>query len=172
MKKTVLTYGLISGGISTVLLFGSSLYMRNSSMGDWENAEVYGYASILLSMLFVFLGVRAYRNEVEGGVISFGKAFKIGLYITLISCVMYVIAWMIVSSTILPDFMDQYAEFMLQKLRDSGASAEEISQETAKMEHYMELYKNPFLRAGITFLEPLPVGLLVTLASAGILRRS
>lgn len=172
MKKTVWTYGLISGGVTALLMIGSAFFMKSGTPADWENGEVYGYASILLSMLFVFLGVRAYRDQVAGGTITFGKAFQVGIYIALISCVIYVITWMIVSKTILPDFMDQYVEYALQKLRDSGASAEEINKEADKMAKFKEMYKNPFIAAAITFIEPLPVALLVTLVSAGILRRS
>ncbi|MBL7774620.1 MAG: DUF4199 domain-containing protein, partial [Saprospiraceae bacterium] len=138
---------------------------------DFDNTAIFGYAGILLSMVFVFLGVRAYRDQVNGGVISFGKAFQVGLYICLISCAMYVIAWMIVSNTILTDFMDKYIAYALEKLKASGASAEEIRRETAKMAEYRELYKNPLATAAVTFLEPFPIGLLVTLISAGILRR-
>jgi hypothetical protein len=35
----------------------------------------------------------------------------------------------------------------------------------------MEMYKNPIVNIALTFIEPFPVGLLFTLASAGILRR-
>ena len=171
MKKTVLTYGLISGGIAALLMFGMALFTGDDPE-NFSNGEIFGYASILLSMLFVFLGVRAYRDQVAEGVISFGKAFQVGLYITLISCVIYVIAWMIISNTMMTDFMEQYSEYMINNMKESGATAEEISKKTAEMEYYSELYKNPLIAAGITFLEPLPVGLLVTLASAGILRRS
>jgi len=170
MKKTILSYGLISGGIAALLMLGSMLFLRQDP-GNFDNAEIFGWAGILLSMLFVFLGVRAYRDQVAGGVISFGKAFQIGLYICLISCAIYVIAWMIIYHTLMPDFMDRFVDYSLQKLRDSGASAEEISKKTAEFDYYKELYKNPLMIVGLTFLEPFPVGLLVTLASAGILRR-
>lgn len=171
MKKTVLTYGLISGGISALLMFGTAYFTRKDP-AFFENGEIYGYAGILLSMLFVFLGVRAYRDQLAGGMISFGKAFQVGLYICLISCGIYVVAWTIIYHTMMPDFMDKYVEYSLQKLQDSGASAEEIEKQTAQMDYYKELYKNPLVAAGITFLEPLPVGLVVALASAGILRRN
>ncbi|MBK8967175.1 MAG: DUF4199 domain-containing protein [Saprospiraceae bacterium] len=170
MKKTILTYGLISGGIAAALMLCSSLYLRNDP-GNFSGSEVYGYAGIVLSMLFVFLGVRAYRDQVAGGIISFGKAFQVGLYICLISCAIYVITWMIIYHTLLPDFMDQFVEYSLQSLRESGATAEEISKKTAEFDYYKALYKNPLIAAGITFLEPFPIGLLVSLAAAGILRR-
>ncbi|MCB0532118.1 MAG: DUF4199 domain-containing protein [Lewinellaceae bacterium] len=170
MQKTILKYGLISGGITAALMLCSALFLWNDP-GNFENSEIFGYASILLSMLFVFLGVRAYRDQVADGLISFGKAFQVGLLICLISCAIYVITWMIIYHTMFPDFMDQFVDYSLKKLRESGATAEEITKQTEQFEYYKELYKNPLVAAGITFLEPLPVGLVVTLASAGILRR-
>lgn len=171
MKKTILVYGLISGGISAALMLGSALFMRGD-VANFDGAEVFGYASMILSTLFIFLGVRAYREQLDGKLISFGKAFQVGLYITLISCAIYVLTWMILSNTLMSDFMDKYAAYSLQKLQEAGASATEISQKTAEMEKYKELYKNPLTKAAVTFLEPFPIGLLVTLISAAILRRS
>lgn len=170
MKNLVLKYGLISGIIGAALMLLMALYMR----GDYEkasNAEVFGYVGIVLSMIFIFFGVRAYRDQVASDGLSFGKAFQVGIYITLISCVMYVIMWMIVSNTLMADFMDKYMEHAIQQLQASGASAETIAQKTTEMEQFKELYKNPLFKAAITFLEPFPVGLAVTLLSAAVLRR-
>jgi len=171
MKKTVLTYGLLSGGIAALLMLGMALYTGNDPE-KFSNGEVFGYAGIILSMVFVFLGVRAYRDQVASGVISFGKAFQVGLFITLISCTMYVIAWLLISNTLMADFMDVFINESLKKLQASGASAAEIARKTAEMEDFSERYKNPVFKAAITFLEPFPIGLAVTLISAAILRRN
>lgn len=170
MKKTILTYGLISGGVAAVMLLCMSLFLRGDT-ANFEYGELFGYAGILLSMLFVFLGVRAYRDQANGGVISFGKALQVGLLIAVISSVIYVIAWMIISNTLMTDFMEKYADYTLQKLRDSGASAETIAEQTKQMEYYKGVYKNPVMTAAFTFLEPFPIGLLVSLIAAGVLRR-
>ncbi|TNE60322.1 MAG: DUF4199 domain-containing protein [Bacteroidetes bacterium] len=171
MNKTILNYGLVSGGVAALLMLIMALYMQRSP-DNFEHGEIFGYSGIMLSMVFVFLGVRAYRDQVSDGVISFGKAFQVGLIIMLISCVIYVIAWMIISNTLMTDFMEKYVAFVLKQLEESGASAEAISAKTAEMEHFSELYKNPLIAAGLTFLEPLPIGLPVTLISAAVLRRS
>ncbi|MFN0016245.1 MAG: DUF4199 domain-containing protein [Saprospiraceae bacterium] len=170
MKNLVLKYGLISGTVSAAMMLITALYMRD----DYENvpnAEIFGYVGIVLSMIFIFFGVRAYRDQMASGVFSFSKAFQVGIYITIISCVMYVIMWMIVSSTLMTDFMDKYAAETLQQLQASGATAETVAQKTKEMEQFLELYKNPFFKAAITFLEPFPAGLAVTLLSAAVLRR-
>lgn len=170
MKKIVLSYGLISGAVSAALMFVMALYIGNDP-GRFANGELMGYAGILLSLLFVFLGVRAYREKVGSGSITFGKAFEVGLLITLISCVCYVIAWTIVSKTIMTDFMQQYSTYMLDKMKSAGATEEQLRQTAGEMEHYKEVYKNPVMAAAITFLEPFPAGLLITLISAAVLRR-
>ncbi|MBL7807056.1 MAG: DUF4199 domain-containing protein [Saprospiraceae bacterium] len=168
MQKTVLRYGLYSGALAAILMVFTSVFY--SSNMDFENGQYVGYAGILLSMLFVFIGVRAYREE-NGGTLSFGKGFQVGLFIVLISCLCYVIAWMVVYETILPDFVEKYEAYMLDKMRNSGATDAAIFEQTREMQAFKEMYANPFIRFGLTFLEPFPVGFLVALISAFILRR-
>jgi Protein of unknown function (DUF4199) len=169
MKKILLTYGLISGAIAAALMLCTATYFH--STGDTRFGEYFGYTGILLSMIFVFLGVRAYREQVQAGSITFGKAFQVGILITVISCLCYVIAWLFVYHFIMPDFLDKYIAHALEQLQQSGASAEKISKQVAEMESYRKMYENPFLRFIMTFLEPFPVGLLVTLLTAVVLRR-
>ncbi|MFN0035615.1 MAG: DUF4199 domain-containing protein [Saprospiraceae bacterium] len=169
MKQTILRYGLLSGAVAAVLMIGTSLYFKSTM--DFENGHYYGYAGILLSMLFVYFGVRSYREEVGGGVLSFGKGFQVGLLIAIVSCLCYVLAWMVVSETLMPDFMDKFIEHSLAQLQQSGAAQAEIDRQAAEMQHYKELYQNPLFRFGLTFLEPFPVGFLVALVSAVVLRK-
>jgi hypothetical protein len=167
MNKIVLRYGLLSGLVGALLGCLNALYFSNHG----NNGMLVGYAGILLSALFVFFGVRAYREQLPDGRLSFGKAFQVGILITLISCALYVIAWMIVEKTLMPDFMDKYVAQSLAQLRASGADALKVQQETAKMEEFKVMYRNPLYRAAMTFIEPFPVGLLVTLVSALALKR-
>ena len=170
MKKIVRNYGLLSGGVAALLMLVMALYTRNDP-NKFDGAEVIGYIGILLSMVFVFLGVRAYRDDVGAGVITFGKAFQVGLFITLISCAIYVLAWMVVANTLMTDFMDQYIAHSLRQMQKAGKSAEEIATKAAEMADFKEMYKNPLVVAAFTFLEPFPIGLAVTLLSAAVLRR-
>jgi hypothetical protein len=169
MKQIVLRYGLLSGALTSVLMISTSYYYTQVKM-DFENGQYVGYAGILLSMLFIFFGVRTYREQTSGP-LSFGKAFQIGLLIALVSCLCYVLAWMVVYETMMPDFMDKYIAHALEKLRQSGAAESEIQAQAAEMAQFKEMYKNPLTRAGLTFLEPFPVGFLVALVSAIALRR-
>jgi hypothetical protein len=171
MKRTVLTFGLISGVISSVLMAGNMALIDNTG---FDKATYLGYTAIVLSFLLVFFGIKSYRDNVGGGKISFGKAFQAGILITLISCAIYVAAWEVVYDThksAMTDFMDKYNAHVIEKEKAAGASEAELQRKTAEMAKAKEMYKNPVIRAGWTFLEPFPVGLVITLVSAGILRR-
>lgn len=170
MKRIVLTFGLIAGGILSAMMAISLPLLMNGTL-DFENGELAGYSTMLLSFLAIFFGIRSYREKNGGGTITFGKAFKVGILITLIACAMYVITWEIIYFNFAPDFADKYAAFTIDKMRADGASSAEILAAQNKMADFKEWYANPLLNIGITFLEVFPIGLIVTLVSAAILRR-
>jgi hypothetical protein len=168
MKKTVLTFGLISGIFSSLMLFATLPFADKIG---FDKGEFVGYTVIVLSFLLVFFGIRSYRDNAGNGHITFGKAFTVGFGITLISCVFYVATWEVMYFYLLPDFMDKYSAYMVQKLQASGASALVIAAKTQEIQKYKAMYDNPFTNAAITFLEPFPIGLVITLISAAFLRR-
>ena len=168
MKRTVLVFGLISGAIMAVMLFASMFFIRNIG---FDKAEIVGYTSMVLAFLLVFFGIRSYRENVGGGSISFGRALSVGLLIVLISTVCYVLAWEIVYFNFMHDFAEKYAAHMVEEVRKSGAGEQAIQAKLQEMKRFKELYENPFFNAAITFLEPLPVGLILTLISAIVLRK-
>ena len=169
MKRTVLVFGLISGVISSAMMF-LTVPLINRGTINFDNGEVIGYTAIFLSFLLVFFGIRSYR-ESSGGAISFGRAFAVGILITLISCVFYVASWEVIYFNFMPDFTEKYTTAAIAKMRASGASDAVIAARKKQMDQMKKLYDNPFTNAAITFIEPFPVGLIVTLVSAGILRR-
>jgi len=170
MKKIVLTFGLISGAILAAMT-AIMLPLSMSGKIDFEKSEIVGYTAMVLSFLLVFFGIRSYRENVGGGTITFGKAFRVGILITLVACAVYVISWEIVYFNFVPDFADKYAAYSIEKMRQEGATAAAIAAAEKKMADFKELYANPLINVGITFLEVFPVGLIVTLISAAILRR-
>ena len=169
MSKLVWKYGLIAGVIVSALMSISVPLHMNGTV-DFTGGLILGYGSMILAFLAVFFGIRSYR-ETSGGAITFGKAFKVGILITLITCAVYVIGWEIVYWGFIPDFGDKYAALTLENLRKEGASPEKIARAEEQMASFKEWYKNPILNVGVTFLEIFPVGLIVTLVSAAILRR-
>lgn len=168
MKKLVLTFGLIAGFISII---GFTLMMLNPDTIDFENGMIYGYASMLLAFSLIFVAVKSYRDKHNGGAVSFGKAFKIGLYISLIASTVYVVVWLVDYYFFLDDFWGRYTEICTDGLIAKGASEDVIAEKVAEIEGWKELYKNPLLAGLITYTEILPVGLLISLIAAAILRR-
>ena len=169
MKKIVLRYGLASG-LLLIALSAALLPCMNGTV-DFENSEVIGYSSMVLSFLLVFFGIKSYRDTVNGGAITFGKALKVGLLITLVTCAMYVIAWEITYFNFFPDFLDKYSAHVLAKMREAGESPAAIQEKTEQMATMAKYYDNVFFNSAITFMEVFPVGLIMTLVAAAILRR-
>ena len=168
MRKIVIKYGLISGAISAGLMTATMLLMSN--IMDSDRGYIIGYACMLLAFLVIYFGMASYRDNVGGGQIKYGRALAIGLLITAISSVCYVIAWMILYKTMMPDFMDKYAAHAVERLKNSGASQAEIDKQVTMMNQYKEMYKNPVMVFFLTFIEPLPVGVIVSVISAFIVR--
>ena len=168
MKKIVLTFGLISGAVSASLMFVNMSFI--DTIG-FENGVYLGYTAIVISFLFVYFGIRSYRDNVQGGKITFGKAFQAGILITLISCVFYVGSWLVVYYKFIPDFVDKYAVYMVEEQRAKGASQADIDKTVVQAAEMREMLANPFMNAAMTFTEPFPVGLLITLVSAAVLAK-
>lgn len=166
MKKIILVNGLIGGIIvSTVMAIAvGSGYSGTGGM-------IIGYASMLIAFSLIFVGIKNYRDKHNDGLISFGKAFKIGILITLIASTLYVATWLIAYFFFIPDFGDKYAAEMVDKLKASGASQMELDTKAKEMADFAAMYKNPFFNALITYTEILPVGLIVTIISALILKK-
>jgi len=169
MKKNILVYGLISGLIISALM--AVIVSRCINSGDYEGSMLIGYASMLIAFSMIFVGVKNYRDKYNGGVISFGKAFKLGFFITLIASTIYVIVWLIEEQLFFPDFMEKYTAHEMSRLQSSGISAAKLASETKELEQAKEMYKNPALRILMTYAEILPVGLLVSLVCSLILKR-
>jgi hypothetical protein len=168
MKKTILTFGLISGTISSLMMIVTVPFADRIG---FDRGELVGYTTIVLSFLLVFFGIRSYRDDAGQGQITFTKAFTVGICITLISCVCYVVTWEILYYRFLPDFMDKYGAYMVQKVKASGASPAAVQAQIEQLKKYKEMYRNPLINAAMTFIEPFPIGLLITLISAAVLRK-
>jgi hypothetical protein len=126
---------------------------------------------MVLAFLMVFFGVKSYRDVVAGGRVTFGRAFVVGLMITGIASACYVATWQLVYHKLAPDFGDKYTAYVVEKTRKSGATEAEIAASQKRMTEMMQLYKNPLVNIALTLIEPLPVGLVFTLVTAGVLSR-
>jgi hypothetical protein len=136
-----------------------------------DKGEIIGYTTMVLAFLMVFFGIKSYRDQVAGGTVTFGRAFKVGFLISLVACVCYVATWELIYYRIVPEFADKYAAYAVEKIRQSGAPETEIARRRQEMARFRELYRNPLVSVAITLLEPLPVAIVFTLVSAGVLSR-
>ncbi len=168
MKKIVLTFGLIAGAILSAMMLLTLPF--HDSMSN-ETGMVIGYTTMVMAFLLIFFGVRSYRDNVAGGRIAFRKALGVGALIALVASTCYVATWQVVYFGGKSDYIEKYQERVLEKERLGGASEAQLAAKRAEMEKFAEMYKNPLFNAAITFLEPLPVALVIALVSAGILSR-
>ncbi len=169
MKRTILVFGLIAGCIVSFLMV---LNVTNCyRQTDYDTSLWLGYASMIIAFSFVFIGIKNYRDKHNQGVIGFQKAFTIGFWITIIASSMYVLAWLIDYHFFIPDFMEKYSAHMIAEAKSSGLPQIELDKKMAEMNHFKEMYKNPVFMILMTYAEILPVGLLITLISALILKK-
>ncbi len=170
MRKIVLVYGLIAAAIFAITMFGAFPFWKNGTL-TFDNGEYVGYTSMIIALSLVFFGVKSFRDNHLNGSIKFGKAFQVGLLISVVASLGYAISWEFYFNLIAPDFMDAYAAFSIDKAKSSGVGEAQIQKLMADMDSAKEMYKNPFLRFGMTLTEVFPVGILISLISAGLLRK-
>jgi len=168
MKKIILKYGLISGAFCSLMM---EVNIRVADRIGFDRGLYLGYTIIVLSFLLVYFGIRSYRETDGGGQITFARAFGIGILITLITCICYVVTWEIIYFNFMPDFLDKYGAYVLAKAKASGVSEAALQAKMAELARSKALYNNVFYNSAETFLEPFPVGLLMTLLSAAMLRK-
>lgn len=167
MKKYVLTYGLLSG---LVIIATMAAGIALSDQQDFFSSATFGYLVMLVALSFIFVGVKRFRDIERGGVVKFGPAFGVGLGIAAFAGVAYVIGWEMYLAATDYAFMDEYIAGILKARKEAGVSAEAIAKELAGLEKMRLNYAKPWFRLPMTFLEIFPVGLLVSLVSALLLR--
>lgn len=163
MKNNILKNGILGGIIVSIVMISMTLYMK--TYPDREPSSIVGFGSMLLAYIFVILGMKQQR-ETNNGVITFGKAFLTGLSISLVISTIYVLVWLIIYYNFFPDFMEQYSKMVLK-----NTSPEELAAKTADMDQMKEWYKNPILVILLTLMEVFPIGIVVSLICALVLKK-
>lgn len=167
MKRIVWTFGLISGAMMAVFMLATLPFVGNHGIAD----AIVGYAGMVAAFLLVYFGVRSYRDNVLDGTISFGRAFSVGILIAAIASLCYVATWEVMYYKFMPDFYVKYGQSVVDRARKSGKSEAEVAKVQADMNTMVKRVQNPLFVAVVTFAEPLPVGLIFAIVSAGVLRR-
>lgn len=169
MRRIILRYGLIAGSILAAMLV-ITIPFQDALGFDW--GAVVGYTTMVLAFLLIFAGVKSYRDTVAGGRITFGRALGVGALIAVVASACYVVTWEVIYFNRLGgDFGARYEAEMLRKARESGASAADLAARKAELAEQMVMYDKVWFNAAVTFLEPLPTALVISLITAGILSR-
>ncbi len=168
MRKDVWKYGLLSG-LALAITMGLTVPFEHHIKATYGMAV--GYTLMVLSFLIVFVGVKHYRDTECGGYLTFGRAFAAGVLMMLISCVCYVAMWEALTATVEKNFAHDYAAGMVKRAQNSGLQGAALDAKTAEAHQFEVMYSNPLYRMSMTLLEPLPVGIVMALVTAGILRR-
>ena len=172
MRKIILTYGVISG----LVVIGSMILGIVIGFDDNPDAavdlEYIGYLIMLVALSIIFVGIKRYRDQELGGVITFGTALLVGTGITAIAGIMYVAVWEIYLAMTDYAFMEQYIASVIASEEAKGVVGAEMDALVADLDDQRRMYGNLFFRLGITFMEIFPVGLVIALISAAILRKS
>jgi hypothetical protein len=170
MTPVILRYGILAGLIVSVPWL---IYMLTlPADGHMTHSMLLGYTLMIVAFSMVFVGIKQYRDRTLGGVIRFGKALVLGLGISAVASLCYVVGWEICMAFSKYDFIAAYSKFILDDARAHGAGPAQMEQAAAQAADFARMYRNPAYRMAFTFIEIFPVGLLVSLVSAAILRNS
>jgi hypothetical protein len=172
MIAVILRYGIVAGLIVAVPMVWRMLSIEKGDSHDPLGGMLVGYLTMLVALTAVFLGIKHYRDKVLGGAIRFLPALGLGLAISTVACVLYCIGWEISMAYSDFDFTAFYTNYMIESARAKGATPEQLAQAVAEARQFAESYRNPLVRVPMTFIEMFPVGVLVSLVSAAILRNS
>jgi hypothetical protein len=171
MKRVVLTYGLVSGAlVSSFMAVSMILFYKDPSNMHGAGSMIVGFSAMLVAFSLIFVGVKKYRDNEQNGTITFGKAFGLGLLIAFIASTMYVSVWAVVYNFFIPDFMEFYSGQMVKQAQAEYSGAE-LQAKLAEIAQSKEWYKNPLFFTLMTYSEILPLGILVALICALILKR-
>jgi hypothetical protein len=170
MKKNVLVYGLISGICVATFMSLSIAYCY--SKNSFDGSMLLGYTAMLLSLSLIFVGVKNYRDKHNGGLISFRSAFLMSLYMALIASTLYVAGWMIAYYSFFPDFIEKLAAYQLSPSKVTQMTPDDVAGTREQLKTFKNWYSTPIGVAGATYMEILPVGLIVSLITALILKRN
>lgn len=170
MKKIILVYGTLAGVIVGAMFFVTApLYDRG--VINFDNGMWVGYTSMVIALSLIFFGVKSYRDSHSGGSITFGKAFKIGILVTVVASVIYALSWEVAYRTVSKGFSEKMKAYYVANLQKEITDEATLKIELEKQDQLWEMYKNPVVRFGMTLLEIFPVGLIISLLSAGLLRK-
>ena len=170
MKKNVWKYGLLSG-LALAVMVAATVPFEHQHHTDESVSMAVGYTIMVLSFLIVFVGVKHYRDTECGGLITFRRALATGVLMMLLTCACYVAMWEVLIATVEKNFAHDYTAGLVKRAQASGLQGAALEAKVAEARKFEVMYSNPLYRMSLTLLEPLPVGIVMALVTAGMLRR-
>lgn len=168
MQQTIIRYGLISG-ITIVVFMILGVIVGGDNFDTWE---LFGFAGMILSIIGVFVGIKSYRDNQPGGVLSFKHAFLVGLGIVAMASLLVGIYTALHVGVFDPDYSDKYYAFELAKVQESGATKAEIKDFEQSMGLMKEYGDNAFIQGIVMFVMTFIMGMVVALIAAAIMKKS
>ena len=168
MRRAAVIFGGISGVISIASIVATLPYVKH---GNLHKADAFGWASIILSALVVFLGIRSHRENEGGGRLTFGQGLLVGVLISLVSSVVFMAAFEAVYFWFVPEYGERYEACMIERAQESGGTPAEVDKARSQAAMWRRLFDNPWTNAAVTFATTFPVGLAAAAISAGLLRK-
>ncbi len=173
MQKVTLVFGLLAGVIVSGFMVITMKLCENGSI-NFDNSDFIGYGGMVIALSMIFFGIKSYRDNYQNGAIKFGKGLQVGMLITLVAALVYAVAgeaYYQASPEAQTKLMEKYAAHHINKMKENGAPPAAIAQKIKEMTGLKEMYKSAVIRFGMTVAIILPVGIIITLISAAVLRK-
>lgn len=167
MLRRILSYGTVAGLLVGIPLFCLTFVLHGHSE---KYGLIIGYTTMLIALSTVFVAIKRYRDSELGGVIKFLPAFGLGLGISAVAGMFYALAWEAALAVMHGDFANNFAASQIAHEQARGLSGEALAKVKATWEQWAASYHNPLYRLPQSFTEIFPVGVLVSLVSAALLR--
>lgn len=170
MMDRIFLFGTMSGLIVIGAMIG--VFVATSGQPEMgQHSEFLGYSIMLVALSMIFFGVKSYRDRELGGVIRFLPAFMMGIGISVVAGIIYVLVWEVYMAFTNYTFMDAFVSSYIAKQKAAGVTGADLAKVVAEMEAMKVQYANPLFRLPMTFMEIFPVGFLISLLSAAVLRK-
>jgi len=173
MRKVTLIFGLLAGITSSVFSIIIVMMCERDKL-NLDRSDLIGYASMVIALSMIFVGIKSYRDNYRSGAISFGRGLQVGILISLIASLIFAAGAEVfyqADPVAQAALMDKYADHHINKLKERGGSSDEIEQKTRQMTDLKEMNKNALMRFVMSVVIILPVGIVISLISAALLRK-
>lgn len=170
MKKYILRYGIIAS-LLLIGIIAVSFAFQSGDEPNYSMGEIIGYVAMIVSLSTIFVAIKRYRDYEQQGLISFGKALKIGVMISLMVAGVFVVFDALYITVIEPDWTANYQQYTVEEMQAAGASSEAIEQMNDQFKAYEGVTGVVFIQV-VMFITVFVIGLLISLISSAVLKNN